>query len=94
MGEQFKVDTEKIRNKKSDIDKLITACQSIKTKKNENASVGKGPVVDELEEISNSIQQAADSLMALLSNTSNYLGKISGLYDASDENQAKGLAGK
>lgn len=93
MSGQFRVDTEKIRNKKSEVDELLTECGKIK-KYIEKTGRGRGPVVEELEEISTTMQQAADSLMALLSNTSEYLGKIAGVFDESDEKQANKLTEK
>lgn len=94
MGGQFQVDTEKIRFQKSKLDKWITECQKLKTKKCDVTSIGKGPVVDEIEGINDTLQMTVDSLLALMENTSEYLGKISSVYDTSDEKQANELGSK
>lgn len=51
-------------------------------------------MVDEIEGINDTLQMTVDSLLALMENTSEYLGKISSVYDTSDEKQANELGSK
>ena len=88
MAGKFKADTQEIRNKKKEIDQLVSECQEIKMKVSQEPSEGKGPVVNKLEEIEASIQTAWDSLIMLMSNTAAYLEEIAKTYDSSDQKQA------